>query len=206
MWNSDTTGAFISRLEAAERRIYPLAMTDTDQYQRAVTLVGLLSRHLEGSGASAEELELLRHQTLIRLRGIASEQAIVMADLDEESVVDAALAARYRVIQADSAAHSSDRAIAEAMAAGEHWASLLAPDVSTLGFASEQRWVDLHIETGIRLVRTITPDSVTGHAKFRIELLPAEAADSTLVIDFDDRREWLREAAELRDTIDGHKA
>lgn len=203
-WTPEATSAFVARLESAERQIYPLAMFDTDRYERAVTLIGLLSRHLDGSGDSAEDLELLRLKALTRLRGIASEQAIVLADLDEDAVVDAALAQRYRVLRANSAIHASDRAIEEARAAGETWAALEAPDASTLGFAAVQRWVDMHLETGIRLVRTISPDALTGHARFRIELLPEESVDSSMVIDCDSRQEWLDEAAALRDSLDGH--
>lgn len=202
-WTPEATTSFVSRLESAERQIYPLAMTDTDRYERSVTLIGLLSRHLDGSGASAEDLELLRPKALTRLRGIASEQAIVLADLDEGAVVDAALAQRYRVIRADSAVHSSERAIEEARAAGEAWAPLEAPDLSTLGFAAVQRWVDIHLETGVRLVRTISPDALTGHARFRIELLHEGPADSGMVIDCDNRQEWLDEAAALRQAVEG---
>ena len=202
-WTPEATNAFVARLESAERQVYPLAMVDTDRYERSVTLIGHLSRHLDGSGDSAEDLELLRPKALTRLRGIASEQAIVLADLDEGAVVDAALAQRYRVIRADAAVHSSDRAIEEARAAGETWAALEAPDVSTLGFAAMQRWVDMHIETGVRLVRTISPDALTGHARFRIELLHEGPGHSSMVIDCDNRQEWLDEAAALRQALDG---
>ena len=202
-WTPEATSAFVARLESAEHQIYPLAMVDTDRYERSVTLIGHLSRHLDGSGDSAEDLELLRPKALTRLRGIASEQAIVLADLDEGAVVDAALAQRYRVLRADAAIHSSDRAVEEARAAGETWAALEAPDVSTLGFAAVQRWVDMHLETGVRLVRTISPDALTGHARFRIELLHEGPADSSMVIDCDNRQEWLDEAAALRRALDG---
>ena len=202
-WTPEATSAFVARLESAERQIYPLAMVDTDRYERSVTLIGHLSRHLDGSGDSAEDLELLRPKALTRLRGIASEQAIVLADLDEGAVVDAALAQRYRVLRADAAIHSSDRAVEEARVAGETWAALEAPDVSTIGFAAVQRWVDMHLETGVRLVRTISPDALTGHARFRIELIHEGPADSSVVIDCDNRQEWLDEAAALRQALDG---
>lgn len=205
-WNPEATSDFVARIESAERQIYPLVMTDTDRYERAVTLIGHLSRHLDGSGASVEDLELLRPKALTRLRGIASEQAIVLADLDEWAVVDAALAQRYRVIRADAAVHSSDRAIEEARAAGETWAALEAPDASTLGFAAVQRWVDVHLETGVRLVRTISPDPLTGHARFRIELLQDGQADPSLAMHLDNRQEWLDEAAALRQAVDGQSA
>lgn len=201
--NPEATMDFVARIESAERQIYPLAMTDTDRYERAVTLVGHLARHLDGAGASVEDLELLRPNALIRLRGIASEQAIVLADLDEWAVVDAALAQRYRVIRAELAVNSDDRAIEAARAAGETWAALEAPDANTLGFAVVQRWVDVHLETAIRLVRTISPDPLTGHARFRIELYQSGDAGPSLAIDLDNRQEWLDEAAELRQAVDG---
>ena len=202
-WSPEATAAFVARLESAERAIYPLAMTDTDRYQRAVTLVGLLSRHLDGSGSSTQDLEQLRPNALIRMRGIASEQAIVLADLDEEALVDAALAQRYRVLRAESAAHSEDAVMENARLAGESWAVLDAPDASTMGFAAEQRWVDVHLATGIRLVRTITPDPQSGHAMFRIELRQTGPHDSGMVIDLESRQEWLDEAAALRQAVDG---
>ena len=200
-WSPEATAAFVARLESAERAIYPLAMTDSDRYQRAVTLVGLLSRHLDGSGSSPQDLEQLRPNALIRMRGIASEQAIVLADLDEEALVDAALAQRYRVLRAESAAHSEDTVMENARVAGESWAGREAPDASTMGFATEQRWVDVHLATGIRLVRTITPDPLSGHARFRIELRQSGPNESGLVIDLEDRQAWLEEAAAIRQAV-----
>ncbi|CAB5016498.1 MAG: hypothetical protein F2892_05845 [Actinobacteria bacterium] len=200
-WSPEATAAFVARLESAERAIYPLAMTDTDRYQRAVTLVGLLSRHLDGSGSSPQDLEQLRPNALIRMRGIASEQAIVLADLDEEALVDAALAQRYRVLRAESAAHSEDTVMENARVAGESWAGREAPDASTMGFATEQRWVDVHLATGIRLVRTITPDPLSGHARFRIELRQSGPNESGMVIDLEDRQAWLEEAAAIRQAV-----
>jgi hypothetical protein len=61
----------------------------------------------------------------------------------------------------------------------------------------------LHLETGVRLVRTISPDALTGHARFRIELLHEGPADPSMVIDCDSRQEWLDEAAALRQAMDG---
>lgn len=201
-WSPEATAGFVARLESAERAIYPLAMTDTDRYQRAVTLIGILSRHLDGAGTTAQELQSLRPNALIRLRGIASEQAILLGDLEEEALVDAALAQRFRVLRAEAAATSEDRVMEEARSAGESWVGLEAPDVSTMGFAAEQRWVDVHLATGVRLVRTITPDQSTGDARFRIELRQPGPDESGMVIDLENRQEWLDEAAALRQAVD----
>lgn len=204
-WSSETTASFVARLEAAERSVYPLAMTDTDRYERSVTVIGLLSRHLEGSGTSAQDLERLRPSALIRLRGIGSEQAISLAGLNEEALVDAALAHRYRALKAESAESFEDSTMDQARAAGESWVGLAAPDTSTMGFAVEQTWVDVHLNSGIRLIRTITPDPLTGQAKFRIEVRQPGQNESGLMIDLASRQEWLDEAATLRQTVDGSR-
>ncbi len=130
----------------------------------------------------------------------------MLADLDEEALVDAALAQRYRVLRAESAARSIDLVIDEAREAGESWAGLEAPDVSTMGFAAEQRWVDVHVATGARLVRTITPDPASGHARFRIELRQPGAGGSGMVIDLESRQEWLDEAAAIRQAVNTESA
>jgi hypothetical protein len=70
-----------------------------------------------------------------------------------------------------------------------------------MGFATEQRWVDVHLATGIRLVRTITPDPLSGHARFRIELRQSGPNESGMVIDLEDRQAWLEEAAAIRQAV-----
>ena len=52
--------ALAARLTAAEGQIFPLVMVDPERYQRAVTLIGLLSQYFTERAASLSELAQAR--------------------------------------------------------------------------------------------------------------------------------------------------
>jgi hypothetical protein len=96
--------ALISRFAAAESAIYPLAMTDPDRYERAVTVVGLvfqqLRRDRSNIGALVDGLPAAAEQAT----QLATAQGIPLSGLDPETLANAAAALRYRELVAASAA------------------------------------------------------------------------------------------------------
>lgn len=200
--SSAPRGPNVERLQAAERRLYPLAMVDTDRYERAVTLVGLLGHYFIEHSVSVDELEDARPGALAVLPTLAGRNAIVHADLDPEMIVDAAIAQRFRALAANASGSAEELAVQRAQDAGEVWATVEEPSASTLGFAVEQRWVDLHLATRIRLVRTIRPDPATGNPIFTVEIFPDGVSTASLLIHAADRLQWLEETGALRDDIE----
>jgi hypothetical protein len=86
------------RFTAAEGALYPLAITDPERYERAVTLVGLVFRQLRDECASIDDLvsRLPGAEDVTRL---AVAQGITLAGLDPAAIADAAAALRYRELQ-----------------------------------------------------------------------------------------------------------
>ncbi len=190
----------VDRLRAAEDRVFPLAMTDADRYQRAVTLVGLLVPVVTGLAPDLDTLEACQPALLVRARDLASRHGVVTADLDLPAVVDAARAQRLRTLLATEAQHTVDARIAEAGAAGLAWAVVAEPAAADLGIAVQQQWVDQHLATGTRLVRTIGMDPDTGRALFQVELRSPDGQG--MAIECRNRVEWLETAEELRASLE----
>jgi hypothetical protein len=86
------------RFTAAEGALYPLAITDPERYERAVTLVGLVFRQLRDEWACIDDL-VSRLPGAEQVTQIAVAQGITLAGLDPAAIADAAAALRYRELQ-----------------------------------------------------------------------------------------------------------
>jgi hypothetical protein len=194
--------ALARRLRAAEDRIFPLAMIDTDRYQRAVRLVGALHRRLIESCHTIDELSDATEQVRFWLRIVATDEGIPLAGLDADLVADAAMSQRFRTLLAEQAAELRDRRIEQARASGQAWSVLEEPDPAAWGTGSA-RWVETHVTTGTVMVRSVEADPVTGAATYRLEVFGGSAdRDGDLPgvrsEDFADRDAWLARIAEVR--------
>jgi hypothetical protein len=197
--------ALARRLRAAEDRLFPLAMVDTDRYQRAVRLVGLLARHLTETCASLDELDAAETEIRFRLGVLAATEGIPLDGLDTDLVIDAALSQRFRTLLMEQATELRRQRIEGARAAGHAWAVLEAPDAASWGGGSA-RWVETHVATGTLLVRSVSADPSTGTATYRIEVFGAgemaESAPGMRVEEFTDRDAWLAAIDQLRATLE----
>jgi hypothetical protein len=196
--SGDALAALVVRFTEAERQLYPLALVDPDIYQRSVRLVGLLGDFLSERALNVNELASIRVPALARLHGVASSQGIVLTNLDDQLIVDAALAQHYRVLLAQGVDDEAEMITDRARAAGEKWAPIQTPDNGTLGFAMSHQWVDLHLSSGTRLVRSVDVDQATGSPIFRIEVYPGSQLEASLVLEMNNRQEWLDEAEAIR--------
>lgn len=199
-WLPPARREFAARLRAAEDRVFPLAMTDTDRYERAVTLVGLLRPVVVQLAPDLDALEGCQPLLLAHVRDLASRHAVVTADLDLPAVVDAARAQRLRMLLATAGEQSTDAVIEQARAAGLAWAVVAEPAAADLGIAPQQQWIDLHLATGTRLIRTIRMDAGTGRALFQVDLRSPDGQGMS--VECADRAEWLVAAEDLRADLD----
>jgi hypothetical protein len=175
-------------------------MVDSDAYKRTVTLIGLLAPVLADAVPDLAGLEAYAPTALAQVRDLASRRAISTADLDLDSLVDAALAQRLRTLQAEAGSSWADARVEQARAAGLAWASVSEPDPRSLGMSPSQEWVDVHIASRTRLVRTIGMDPATGSAVFTIALHSVDGPG--VVLGCATRQEWLDEAEELRADVE----
>lgn len=88
------------RFTVAEGRIYPLAMTDPEGYERAITLVGVVATELRRSSTTFEAVLAARDDLIERLPELAEAAAAEPVGLPPDTIVDAASALRCRELQA----------------------------------------------------------------------------------------------------------
>jgi hypothetical protein len=88
------------RFTTAEGRLYPLAMTDSAGYERAITLVGRVADELRATSADFGSVLAARTDLIERLPELARSSGVEMAGLPPDLIVDAASALRCRELQA----------------------------------------------------------------------------------------------------------
>jgi len=91
--------AVMLRFTMAENQVYPLAMTDPEGYERAITLVGLVANELRRSSRDFDEVLAARDGLIARLPELAREGGVEPIGLSPATIVDAASALRCRELQ-----------------------------------------------------------------------------------------------------------
>jgi hypothetical protein len=92
--------AVLVRFTSAESRLYPMAMTDPDSYERAITLVGMVARQLRQECSDLNSVLQRRNELITALPGLAAAKGLELGGLPPDAVVDAASALRCRELQA----------------------------------------------------------------------------------------------------------
>jgi hypothetical protein len=92
--------AVLVRFTSAESRLYPMAMTDPDGYERAITLVGMVANELRQHCADIESVLERRNELIADLPELAGAKGLELGGLPPDAVVDAASALRCRELQA----------------------------------------------------------------------------------------------------------
>lgn len=172
------------RLRAAEDRLFPLAMIDTERYQRALQLVGALARRLSGIGDFAA---LAAVET--QLHGWLDDLDIPREGLDTQLVIEAAMSHRFRELLTTS----REQTIEQARAAGQEWAILEEPDDASWRGGAAQ-WVETHLPTGTVMVRSVVAEPVI---TYRLEV----TGDAVRVEEFTSREEWLAAIEQVRQAL-----
>ncbi len=92
--------AVLARFTTAEARLYPMAMTDPDGYERAVTLVGMVTNELRQHCADIASVLERRDELIAKLPELAGAKGLEFGGLPPDAIVDAASALRCRELQA----------------------------------------------------------------------------------------------------------
>ena len=92
--------AVLARFTSAEARLYPMAMTDPDGYERAIILVGMVANELRQQCADLESVLERRNELIDALPELAGAKGLELGGLPADAVVDAASALRCRELQA----------------------------------------------------------------------------------------------------------
>lgn len=92
----------LTRFTLAEGRLYPMALSDPEGYERAIRLVGLVADELREQSADLESVLERREALISALPGLAEANQLDLGGLPADAVVDAASALRCRELQARS--------------------------------------------------------------------------------------------------------
>jgi hypothetical protein len=90
----------MTRLTLAESRLYPMALSDPEGYERAVTLVGLAAADLREHCADLDSVVARRDELIAVLPALADAHQVRLGGLPPDVLVDAASALRLRELQA----------------------------------------------------------------------------------------------------------
>lgn len=187
----------VARFNAAENRLYPLAMVDTEMFERATLLVGLIVTELRSCNGVAEVLAQL-DGIVARLPESAVDAGIESADLPLTVIAEAAAAMRCRELKAKQSAIDARERIERARAEGQTWlVDEASPAMAMAGIEQRQ---ERHLPTGATLITSTDTGTPPGQGAYTLELIPGNPDYGVVAVSetFEDRSEWLAAAERLR--------
>jgi len=203
---SDTNAAdaaTLARFTAAEDRLYPLAMVDSDRYQQATALVGLTVADLRQTCPDLAAVLARREVLVAGLPAAAAESGRSLVGLQAETVVDCASALRYREITAEGAERVARERVAAARAAGQDW--LVDEPSAAEAMAGISRRIETHLPSGTVLFSNVEADTGGAPSAYTLQVLAGSADSGTAsdgdILTFQDRASWLAAAEVLRAQI-----
>jgi hypothetical protein len=162
----------------AENHLYPLAMSNVDGYQRAVTLVAGVRELLRERAASAADLVALRSDAAELVADACDATGTSPAGLDVDDVFGAAAAARDRELAGQERRRTVLAAIAAAQAAGDTW-------VDVRGEALGPRLPELrvHAPSGRGILTTMSFDPEKGTPVLHVTPVQVDLATGDVAAD-----------------------
>jgi hypothetical protein len=162
---------------AAEARLYPLAMTDVDGYQRAVLLVAAVCDQLREATTSADDLLGCQARAAEYVAAAAEATGASARGLEIDDLFGSAAALRDRELAGETQRRERLEVIDRARAAGDKWAQLHA---DALGTRVPQ--LRIHVATGRAVVTELSADPTTGApallvATARVDVTTGELGD-----------------------------
>jgi len=198
------------RWREAERRLYPVVLSDPDAYQLYVLAVRELADELgpiatvDGLAEAYGDGERRAAAVLERSGGPAGPPAA-------ELVAGAAFALRHRELAADLAAAEVARRLAEAAASGAGWVVLHEAGHPELAVLGQYNRLEIHLPDGAGLHSFVEMEAGADRPVFVVEALPLDPAtgarrgEAQRRVELADREAWTRAVEELRGEAGGFK-
>lgn len=185
---------------AAEARLYPLAMTNVDGYQRALVLVAATCEQLRAVTTTASDLVGCQAQAVEYVAAACDATGTSAQGLEPDDIFGSAAAARDRELAGEERRLARLAAIRKARSAGDDWVDLhadpLGPRVPELR---------IHAGTGRAILTEMGADQATGAPVLVVTTTRVDPATGELTTDPDAAvhtaraaEEWERIASELQ--------
>lgn len=142
---------------SAEARLYPLAMTNVDGYQRALVLVAAVCERLRTDAATPEDLLRRQADAAEYVASACDATGTTSQGLDVDDLFGSAAAARDRELAGEGRRQARLAAIENARSTGSEWTDLHAEALGT-----HIPELLLHIETGWAILTEMGADENTG--------------------------------------------
>lgn len=183
MAGEDVAGRrIVARWEEAERRLYPLALSLPDVYERYLVLVRELADRLSGVPSVADLVRIYEDEAAAAPEGAAAARAATDG-LDADLARSAAFALRYREIRALARGAEPAERLRQAAERGEAWVTLYetpAAQALPFGQGGYDRW-EMHLSTGRGLHAFVEFDADTLEPVYGLEVLRLSQVDGTPV-------------------------
>lgn len=185
---------------AAEARLYPLAMTNVDGYERALVLVAAVCERLRAVTLRALDILACQAEAAEHVASACDATGTSAQGLDVDDIFGSAAAARDRELAAHERRQTRLTALERARAAGSEWTDL---HVDELGPRVPE--LRLHVATGWAILTAIGADDTTGAPVLLVRTVRVDAATGELRDQTDsdvravtDAEEWERVARALQ--------
>lgn len=198
----------VRRWSEAERRLYPVVLSDPDGYQRGVRAARGLADELSDV-ASLEALAcawpagVRRAADQLRRLGGSGDGAVA------EFVAGAAFAIRHRELAADARTAERVRRVAEAASRGVRWVVVDQVGSPELACFGQFRRLEMHLPDGMGIYSYAEEQADAGTPRLIVERVPLDPASGQPRGEAAERREvagpaeWAAVQAELREAIAG---
>lgn len=142
---------------AAEARLYPLAMTNVDGYQRALVLVAATCEQLRAATTTATDIVECQPRAVEYVAAACDATGTSAQGLEPDDIFGSAAAARDRELAGEERRRARRAALERARAAGADWA-----DVHADHLGPRVPEIRMHVATGWAILTEVGADDTTG--------------------------------------------
>jgi hypothetical protein len=196
------------RWREAERRLYPVILSDPEAYRRYVLAVRELADELRSVAASTALAEAYRDADR-RAAAVLERSGAPVAAHVTEVVAGAAFALRHRELAAEEAAAEVVRRLAEAAASGAEWVVVHEAGRPELAVLGQYRRLEMRLRDGAGLHSFVEMGAGADRPVFVVEVLALDPATGARRgggqgrVELADQDAWMRALEELRGGPEG---
>ena len=177
MMSSDESGLQALWRES-ERRLYPLATTSPERYERVVRIARRVADDLSSVSKASELTKAWSNRGSV-VEKAAAALSLVAGDLPVDDLAGVGFALRDAEIRATAHEQAQTDIVAAAREQGNAWARLHETGDLSTGLASPYQTIDLHLESGAAIVAAVESNPMTAkpnHVLTVIKMDPVTAA------------------------------
>lgn len=164
----------------SERRLYPLATSDTSRYERIIVVVRAVADELR-SVASTEQLVALWPNARELVASAATARGLSVSSLPDEHIAGAAFVLREGELKAQRHRQSQEDRIGVARLAGQEWVVLDERGDVDAGLVDPYQCTEMHVASGLALVSLVQLDPSQGIVNYVVAVIQLDPLSGQLI-------------------------